>query len=373
MLFTTVMLLFSCDENKTYHNGAVLIFQKSLTIAIDQYSSQQFRNSDFIALNDSIIEFSIHNVFQNSIDVHLINDNSNEVKFLRRVYLENATKENLGSIMAFCYLNQNQYYILPRRQPYAGFIYDKHGILSKKINLSNWLEKNNSGPPIPSLFINNRIYEINKLLYYTFYVNGREPDLNTKFIGYTVNPVNGECEYIAVKNNHPAIKYVQMYDGKSIWYDYGLEYVYRLNLQNHSTDSLKVVSQFHTDPATSSELSKLNTIAEITDEQLSYTRYKGIIYDPYQNLNYRVVIPKIDIENYKESERMDLAVQPEYFTLIVFNEKGKILGEHIFPKHTYTPHNYFITPSGIFFARNHNRLEDLAEDQIVFDGFRFIN
>jgi len=92
--------------------------------------------------------------------------------------------------------------------------------------------------------------------------------------------------------------------------------------------------------------------------------YASIISDPYRNLLYRVVLhpqPEKDIEG---------LINTRYhatWSILVFNEELKVLGECSFPALSYNYTQIFVHPSGLLISKENSYNKTNKEDLLEFD------
>ena len=98
--------------------------------------------------------------------------------------------------------------------------------------------------------------------------------------------------------------------------------------------------------------------------------YKGVIYDPYRELYYRLVVTPAGDDRSYIAERNDMYFRnPRRFSVIVMDRDFKLLDEFSLPPDTYVMKNIVVLPTGLAISRMHPAGLP-SEDEFVMDIFQ---
>jgi hypothetical protein len=102
-------------------------------------------------------------------------------------------------------------------------------------------------------------------------------------------------------------------------------------------------------------------------QEMNY-RYFQVLYDPYRKVFYRQVRhPNFEYElgtsYYSSMERM------EGFSVMIFDEEFKKLGEVDFPPKTYGYQAWYVGPEGLYISKSNYNNPEMREDFMDFDLF----
>jgi hypothetical protein len=129
--------------------------------------------------------------------------------------------------------------------------------------------------------------------------------------------------------------------------------------------SFTVASQYPVDFTLSKGLSDAKSRSEFREKNY---RYFQMVYDPYRRVFYRQVLhPHYDFETGTiYSSTMD---RPEGFSVVIFDEDFKKLGEVDFPSSTYGYQMWYVGPEGLYISKSNYNNPDMREDFMDFDLF----
>lgn len=95
--------------------------------------------------------------------------------------------------------------------------------------------------------------------------------------------------------------------------------------------------------------------------------YQGIVYDSYRNVYYRLVLHAI---SYRDTQTGEVnAFHEKPISILVLDDKMRILGEAMLPKNVFLDYIYFVTPGGLYLSTGNPANQRLAEDYAEFIGF----
>lgn len=98
--------------------------------------------------------------------------------------------------------------------------------------------------------------------------------------------------------------------------------------------------------------------------------YKGVVYDPYRELYYRLaVLPAGDDRAYVAENADTYFSNPRRFSVIVMDRNFQQLAEFPLPPDTYVMKNIVVLPAGLAISRMHPANLP-SEDEFVMDIFR---
>jgi hypothetical protein len=98
-------------------------------------------------------------------------------------------------------------------------------------------------------------------------------------------------------------------------------------------------------------------------------RYYALCYDPYQSLYYRLVLHP---QKYTNADSTRNTTNDMPWSLIVLDKNLNILTEKYFEGKKYNYYTVFPTPEGLFVCNKHELNEEIAENEIQFTIFKFI-
>ena len=127
---------------------------------------------------------------------------------------------------------------------------------------------------------------------------------------------------------------------------------HRLIVAEKNNETTKLV------PAKSRYLPQGFPLLSRTADRLEYSnylftspRYEGLIYDAYREVFYRYCYPSIAPK--KQEEINQLRAYPEDFSIMILDNKLKVLGESRFSGKHLVPNNVFVAEEGLYISSNH--------------------
>jgi len=92
-------------------------------------------------------------------------------------------------------------------------------------------------------------------------------------------------------------------------------------------------------------------------------RYGNIIYDPYRQVYYRFVYPKVEVE--EDSNLQQIALFPTPFSIMILDKDLNTLGEQFFES-LFVTSNAFVGKDGLYLSINHPENDENQEDYLSF-------
>ena len=165
-----------------------------------------------------------------------------------------------------------------------------------------------------------------------------------------------------------SVDFSREFDGKQLVYSFHMdENIYATNIR---TNEEKVIS------APSRYIKKLNFIKYSDDREMVYKQfletsyYYNILYDKYRNVYYRFAIIGSEITNHPGYSFFDICTNGfTTFSVITLDENFNIIGETLFPKHTYNPTIAFVHKNGLYISDSHILNPSFDEDILSFKCF----
>lgn len=130
--------------------------------------------------------------------------------------------------------------------------------------------------------------------------------------------------------------------------------------------------------ATESRYLKKYEFPSFDNEQRSNTAYKvkyvstlgyyySLIYDPFRNIYYRVVLHPQDYRNADNTVNMDA---DRSWSVMILDEDLNVLSETYFPSKKYLYYNLIVTKAGLLISNNHELNPDLNSGKFSFTLFK---
>jgi hypothetical protein len=142
--------------------------------------------------------------------------------------------------------------------------------------------------------------------------------------------------------------------------------LYKVNkLSGELLRSFTVPSQYTVDFTPTKGIAGGKPLGEFREKNY---RYFQMVYDPYRRVFYRQVIhPHYDYDiGTSYYSTMD---RPEGFSVVIFDEDFKKLGEVDFPSKTYGYQAWYVGPEGLYISKSNYNNPDMREDFMDFDLF----
>jgi hypothetical protein len=129
--------------------------------------------------------------------------------------------------------------------------------------------------------------------------------------------------------------------------------------------SFMVYSQYPVDFTPTKGITEGTLLGEFREKNY---RYFQLIYDPYRRVFYRQVTHPnhdygIGTRYYSSMDR------PEGFSVMIFDEEFKKLGEVDFPPKTYGYQAWYVGPEGLYISKSNYNNPEMREDFMDFDLF----
>lgn len=187
---------------------------------------------------------------------------------------------------------------------------------------------------------------------------------------------------IRTKQLSSALSFPEIYkDG--VWGLYLLQYHYTFNPQKEkfvisfAGDHSIYETDFTTKPvshtAASSYFSEIPSNRDKktdADSRLKYylstPSYQSVIYDPYQDLYYRIALQPISEEELMSGDPEKSGIK--HASIIILNSDFKKIGETLLPRFSYTETMFFVSPDGLFLGNWEISRKD--ENKLVFTNFK---
>lgn len=132
--------------------------------------------------------------------------------------------------------------------------------------------------------------------------------------------------------------------------------IYRINLLNHKKDVFKFSSN-HFVAAKTFDFSKINDITYISKHQSKYSTFFNLLYNPYTQNFYRVIVHKNE-KNPKGADNYD-------WSIVVSNKELTTKYEVFFPANKYENNYILLTSTGVALPR----LKKEEDEKIIYDTF----
>jgi hypothetical protein len=104
------------------------------------------------------------------------------------------------------------------------------------------------------------------------------------------------------------------------------------------------------------------------EDMCTKPHYGNLLYDEYREVYYRIAYPRITLEK-GDNPLEIMRFGGKNFSLIILDKVFKVLGETLFPDHTYNPTVIFIRKDGLYISESHNNNPDFNDDILSFRRF----
>ncbi|MFC4874531.1 DUF4221 family protein [Negadavirga shengliensis] len=198
----------------------------------------------------------------------------------------------------------------------------------------------------------------------------KDEELSTRHLAYTINLNNGESGLLPhfypkgyLAQGPRIFEFSMAASPQKTVYSFFADH--RLYYSTSDTGELEEVyarSKYLPDDFANRPLS--GTPLENMQYTFGSNRYSGIMYDPYREVFYRFCYPEVEIRDREEG--MQLRGFPKKFSIMVLDKDLNILGETLFDKPHYVPHNAFVAEEGLYISINHPENPDNQEDYFAF-------
>lgn len=160
------------------------------------------------------------------------------------------------------------------------------------------------------------------------------------------------------------------FDGKRFIYSFYFdEDIYVTSIDHKNVERKKVKSKY---------IDKLHMLDDFGQhtmlDKCENEEYGALIYDPYRNVYYRIVHPKVEIE--KKLKRQEVIELIDYgrknFSIIIMDENFNVIGETLFPDYTYNCNVMFVHKDGLYISASHAFNENYTDDNLIFQCFELV-
>lgn len=385
LIYLFLFILISCDQkvedisNYQEKNGRdyTKIFEfdtvKQLKFKLEppiRYSTN--------SISSSIIDGEEIISYLDSDNQSILTFSSNSGELLKNIPLEIEGPNgvgNIGYISAHYYLNNDSIFLY-NRQVSPLYLINSKGEIRRKYKVTDYSGASNF--PVPNSSTMSPIHFWNNSLLFSCGIQNYEED----FTGYPsllqLDLNDGEIDYLST---FPEI-YSKAFWGAYFKYDpsialntrkkeviisYPIDHnVHVFNLESGLVKQYYVGSEFFeeippykNDPSFFLKRNPSERDENETNHAFSSSEYRGIIYDEWRELFYRVALIRPSIETVISGDRRFS------FSIIIFNENYEKVGETKLPNDKYDPSSIFLTREGLAVFRKDLYSEN--EDMLVFD------
>lgn len=385
LIYLFLFILISCDQkvedisNYQEKNGRdyTKIFEfdtvKQLKFKLEppmRYSTN--------SISSSIIDGEEIISYLDSDNQSILTFSSNSGELLKNIPLEIEGPNgvgNIGYISAHYYLNNDSIFLY-NRQVSPLYLINSKGEIRSKYKVTDYSGASNF--PVPNSSTMSPIHFWNNSLLFSCGIQNYEED----FTGYPsllqLDLNDGEIDYLST---FPEI-YSKAFWGAYFKYDpsialntrkkeviisYPIDHnVHVFNLESGLVKQYYVGSEFFeeippykNDPSFFLKRNPSERDENETNHAFSSSEYRGIIYDEWRELFYRVALIRPSIETVISGDRRFS------FSIIIFNENYEKVGETKLPNDKYDPSSIFLTRDGLAVFRKDLYSEN--EDMLVFD------
>ncbi|MBT1689834.1 DUF4221 family protein [Dawidia soli] len=102
---------------------------------------------------------------------------------------------------------------------------------------------------------------------------------------------------------------------------------------------------------------------------LSTPSYQGVIFDPYQNLYYRIALQPISADDLASNDPDKSGVK--HASIIILDHNFTKIGETLLPRFSYTETMFFVAPDGLHLAKWEASKAD--DSKLVFGVFKLMD
>lgn len=377
LLLFFVILITSCTTNNL---RSIPEIQESNQISFPLDSVSPFLTFS-LEYNDQKDYITLYNDITNSIDFYsLINKN-----LFRRIFLKEKGADSIGKKgllkISHHVINDNSIAVY-NKNTNSIYIIDSLGKVKNRIKI-DWLANNTINeihavpdpfPGRPMIYKDSTIYMVANIIDNSIrderaVKNVLMVDLKTKKITWLFNRsntynkgnwgINGNMYSLQIGYNREKDEFYLGYSAEDS------VYVVTGNWKIIKKISTKSVSINNIKPL----LARRKTAKKRESIKYDYTtpQYHRLIYDPYRKYIYRFTYQGLsDPEFDKGGEELMYGRQE---TIIILNDKFKIIGEYRLPKRIYFTSMSFVTKDGLYLAKksNYKRNSELLE----FGLFKF--
>jgi hypothetical protein len=385
LIYLFLFILISCDQkvedisNYQEKNGRdyTKIFEFDIVKQLKFKLEPPMRYSTN-SISSSIIDGEEIISYLDSDNQSILTFSSKSGELLKNIPLEIEGPNgvgNIGYISAHYYLNNDSIFLY-NRQVSPLYLINSKGEIRRKYKVTDYSGASNF--PVPNSSTMSPIHFWNNSLLFSCGIQNYEDD----FTGYPsllqLDLNDGEIDYLST---FPEI-YSKAFWGAYFKYDpsialntrkkeviisYPIDHnIHVFNLESGLVKQYYVGSEFFeeippykNDPSFFLKRNPSERDENETNHAFSTSEYRGIIYDEWRELFYRVALIRPSIETVISGDRRFS------FSIIIFNENYEKVGETKLPNDKYDPSSIFLTRDGLAVFRKD--LYSKNEDILVFD------
>lgn len=153
----------------------------------------------------------------------------------------------------------------------------------------------------------------------------------------------------------------RVFDGNNFVYSY-CRYDSILVTSNHIKSELFSAKSRYIGDVVCNGL-KIGATREESMKTTLQPQYGNIIYDKYRNVYYRFAYFENDFAG---PYNLEYTLCRGRFSIIIIDDKFRVVGETVFPKDTYATKIWFVNREGLWLSENNFQREDMSEDVLSF-------
>lgn len=371
-IIAVLFIISSCasKSNNEYSNS--LSKTDSLKILLPEFGNYSLSYLQIYENENDTLLFA-GNVINNSIDVYDLV----EEKFKTRIEFQKNGPSSISSLQGFFVINLDSILVFPNSLLSKSLLvnmdksrvedYPIQDILDTSPKLINHVSSSSN----PVLMTDNSISFVQYPLFDVEDKNNVNNDFSFEIIFDTENKkmASGEIFYPSFYHDkiwsiYSTLLYRTNGDKQSIVYSWSLSdsiYVKTNDgqLKGHLAkgNSHKNISPFSKKPENSERI-------KWTIENINY---KGILYDKYRNVYYRVVLNPAEFEPTKYIDYK--AFFDQQISIITLDSNFKKIDETLLPQYEYTYSSMFVGPKGLYVSKAHPKNNLFEEDYLFYDIF----
>jgi hypothetical protein len=383
-----LIILISCEKKQlseneyqennsvNYNNKIELEVGKQLKLEIDP-SMRYMTNSISTFLNDGEEIIS----YLGSDSQTIVTFNSESGKLLNKILIENEGPNGVGNIgyASAHYHHSPDSIFLYNRQTSPLYLINSRGEIIQKYKVTDYSGATNFPVPNSSTMSPIHFWKNNLLLScgiqnyeedFTGYPSLLKLDLKNGQIDYlsTLPKIYAEAFWGAYFKYDPSI--TLNLDTEEVIISYPIDHnVYVVNLINGKQEKhfigseyFQEIAPYQVDPTFFTTRNPNERDEKENIHAFSTSEYRGIIYDHWRNLFYRVALIRPSIERVLAGDKKFS------FSIVVFDKDFQKIGETSFTTDTYDPSSIFLTRDGLAIFRKYLYAQN--EDILVFDVFQ---
>jgi len=367
-----ILSLFSCksNENEGYTNRLALV--DSLKILLPEYGNYSL---SYIQLYDNEEEEILFggNVINNSIDIF----NLNQEKYKTRIEFQKNGPNALSNLQGFYVINFDSILVFPNSMLHRSLLINLENTQIEEFRIQDF---DNLDPKI----INHVSSSSNPVIY-----NGK----TLSFIQYPLfdvedpNNINRDFDFEQIydltekKFYDGGIKYPEFYQNK-IWSIFST-LLFRTSGKNQTSiyswslsDSIYVKSSsgklksYIAKGMSSKKVSPFSHKPEHSErikKTIENTNYKGIFYDKYRDVYYRIVLNPTEYNPQIHNDYKAFFDQP--ISIITLDNKFNQIDETLLSKNKYTYSSMFVGRKGLYISKANVKNNFFDEDFLMYDIF----